>query len=148
MSTILIFSCTTVILMIVYSSCFTNILIIYSSLYSIELIILWAIVYGITIWVLFYRYRSSWYLINFVILLISMPISFIFYIKYYISRVWCHSVPISIPILVFMFFMYNIYCYYRLYLLTLSSGYILYSYDIVYLIINTGLVFNIGIILL
>ena len=132
-SIVLVFSSNSVIELIVYSSSFVVIGFILSSLLSIELTRLSVLLNSITIWVLFYKYCINYYLINFIVLLIRMPICFIFYVKYYVLNIFQATIPILMANLYASMTVYFIYCYYRLYLLTLTSGCIPpHRYDIVY----------------
>ena len=142
---VLVLSCTSVIELIVCSSSFVVIGFILSSLLSIELTRLSVAMTSITIWVLFYKYCINYYLINFIVLLIRMPICFIFYVKYYVLNIFQATIPILMANLYASMTVYFIYCYYRLYLLTLTSGCIPpHRYDIVYLRINLSLILVIG----
>jgi hypothetical protein len=142
---VLVLSCTSVIELIVYSSSFVVIGFILSSLLSIELTRLSVAMTSITIWVLFYKYCINYYLINFIVLLIRMPICFIFYVKYYVLNIFQATIPIIMANIYAGMMVYFIYCYYRLYLLSLSSGCIPpHRYDIVYLRINISLILVIG----
>jgi hypothetical protein len=119
-SIVLVFCSSSVIELIVYSSSFVVIGFILASMVSIELTRLSVLLNSITIWVLFYKYCINYYLINFTVLLIRMPICFIFYVKYYVLNIFQATIPILMATLYASMTVYFIYCYYRLYLLTLT----------------------------
>ena len=80
-----------------------------------------------------------------IVLLLRMPIRFMFYVKYYVLNIFQSTIPMILLVIYASMTVYFIYCYYRLYLLTLSASCNTPTrYDIVYLIVNRRLVSIIG----
>jgi NADH:ubiquinone oxidoreductase subunit H len=75
-------------------------------------------------------YAINNYLINFTVLLIRMPICFIFYVKYYVLNIFQATIPILMATLYASMTVYFIYCYYRLYLLTLTLAIVVVGLDV------------------
>ena len=59
-----------------------------------------------------------------------MPICFIFYVKYYVLNIFQATIPILMATLYASMTVYFIYCYYRLYLLTLTLAIVVVGLDV------------------